>query len=281
MKTYEILVRDTVEEAKVRAREARRRARELAANIQSTLIILAAAAVLIAIVVMSWCAIMGNAAADVNPGQQAAPTAQTTAATIQTTAPTAEPVEEPVIDDLPGPLLETAPTLWAPEGGEPLTREQVIEALLGHGYLSDIVPMAYEYQDYMRTYCAKYGCPYPLALAVAEIESHFDMNATGLAGEVGIMQLNPGPGGSYHAEIEAATGLDPTTPEGNIAGGCYKLGLFMARYGDPATAVMAYRMGQAGADRALAAGVDPAEWSKGDMEAMERWESLINAWRGR
>ena len=55
----------------------------------------------------------------------------------------------------------------------------------------------------MRTYCHKYGCPYPLALAVAEVESNFDMDAVGMAGEVGIMQLNPGPGGSYHAEIEA------------------------------------------------------------------------------
>lgn len=35
----------------------------------------------------------------------------------------------------------------------------------------------------------------------------------GAAGEVGIMQLNPGPGGSYHAELTAATGRDPTTQE--------------------------------------------------------------------
>ena len=53
------------------------------------------------------------------------------------------------------------------------------------------------------------------------------------------MQLNPGPGGSYHAEIEAATGLDPTTPEGNIAGGCYKLGKYLAEYEDTAMVAMA------------------------------------------
>ena len=35
------------------------------------------------------------------------------------------------------------------------------------------VPMSYEYQDYMRTYCAEYKCPYPLALAVAETETNF------------------------------------------------------------------------------------------------------------
>ena len=140
--------------------------------------------------------------------------------------------------------------------------------------------MSWEYQDYMRTYCHKYGCPYPLALAVAEVESNFDMDAVGMAGEVGIMQLNPGPGGSYHAEIEAATGLDPTTPEGNIAGGCYRLGEFLARYEDPAMAVMAYRMGRAGADRAVEAGTDPMEWAAADMEGLERWEAAVNAWAG-
>jgi len=57
--------------------------------------------------------------------------------------------------------------------------------------------------------------------------------------------LNPGPDGSYLAEIEAATGIDPTTPESNIAGGCHKLSKFLERYGDPATAVMAYRTGRA------------------------------------
>lgn len=272
MKTYEILVRDTAEEARVKAREARRKAQERAANIQRMVIGFGLSAVAVAIVVMSGCAIMadGNQAAE-----DAQPTPKTSAQVIQTPAP-AVTLE---IDDMPGPLLETAPELWAIDG-VPLTREQTIEALLTHGYLSDAVPLAYEYQDFMRTYCAEYGCPYPLALAVAEVESHFDMDAVGAAGEVGIMQLNPGPGGSYHAELEAATGLDPTTPEGNIAGGCYKLGKFMAQYDDPAMAVMAYRMGQAGAEKALAAGVDPVEWAADDVEAMERWECTVNAWRG-
>lgn len=111
---------------------------------------------------------------------------------------------------------------------DPQETEKIEEALLAQGYFSLAVPMPYEWQDYMRTYCEEYGCPYPLALAVAQTESNFDMDAVGASGEVGIMQLNPGPGGSYHAEIQAATGLDPTTTSGNIAGGCYKLGLYLA-----------------------------------------------------
>ncbi len=275
MKTYEILIRDKVAEARIRAAEASRKARERAANIRSALLGVGIVAAAVAVVVMSGCAIRAASTANA----QAVKAEQTAQRTPAPTIPVIAPVEAVEIDDMEGPLLETAPALWAIDG-VPLTREQTIEALLTHGYLSDAVPLAYEYQDYMRTYCVKYGCPYPLALAVAEIESRFDMDVVGAAGEVGIMQLNPGPGGSYHAEIEAVTGIDPTTPEGNIAGGCYKLGKFLAQYDDPAMTVMAYRMGQTGAENALAAGVDPAEWAADDMEAMERWECAVNAWRG-
>ena len=140
--------------------------------------------------------------------------------------------------------------------------------------------MSYEYQDYMRTYCAEYKCPYPLALAVAETETNFDMEAVGAAGEVGIMQLNPGPSGSYHAELEEATGMDPATPSGNIAAGCYLLGKYMEDYGDPHKAAMAYNMGVSGARNAWEAGITSTEYSTAVVEAMERWEVTVNAWNG-
>lgn len=158
--------------------------------------------------------------------------------------------------------------------------EETVDPLLAAGYYSLAVPMSFEYQGYMRTYCAKYGCPYPLALAVAEQESTFDMGAVGKLGEVGIMQLNPGPGGSYHAELEQATGLDPTTPEGNIAGGCYLLGTYMQKYGDAAKTAMAYSMGETGARKAWADGTTSTAYSRAILEAMERWECTVNAWRG-
>ncbi len=163
---------------------------------------------------------------------------------------------------------------------DPQETEKIEEALLEQGYFSLAVPMPYEWQDYMRTYCEEYGCPYPLALAVAQTESNFDMDAVGASGEVGIMQLNPGPGGSYHAEIQAATGLDPTTASGNIAGGCYKLGLYLVKYGNVEKAAMAYNMGAQAAKSAWASGVTSTEYSKAVKEAMEAWECTVNAWGG-
>ena len=119
-----------------------------------------------------------------------------------------------------------------------------------------------------------------IALAVAQTESNFDMDAVGASGEVGIMQLNPGPGSSYHAEIQAATGLDPTTASGNIAGGCYKLGLYLAKYGSVEKAAMAYNMGEGGARSAWDSGITSTDYSKAVKEAMETWECTVNAWGG-
>lgn len=194
-----------------------------------------------------------------------------------------EPAAEPAAPEasaaiLPTELLFTAAAEEYME--DPQETEKIEEALLAQGYFSLAVPMPYEWQDYMRTYCEEYGCPYPLALAVAQTESNFDMDAVGASGEVGIMQLNPGLGGSYHAEIQAATGLDPTTASGNIAGGCYKLGLYLAKYGSVEKAAMAYNMGEGGARSAWDSGITSTDYSKAVKEAMETWECTVNAWGG-
>ena len=181
---------------------------------------------------------------------------------------------------LPTELLFTAAAAEEEYMEDPQETEKIEEALLAQGYFSLAVPMPYEWQDYMRTYCEEYGCPYPLALAVAQTESNFDMDAVDASGEVGIMQLNPGPGGSYHAEIQAATGLDPTTTSGNIAGGCYKLGLYLAKYGNVEKAAMAYNMGEGGARSAWDSGITSTDYSKAVKEAMETWECTVNAWGG-
>lgn len=168
-------------------------------------------------------------------------------------------------------------------GEEDAAEGQKIEAaLLRQGYLSDTVPLTYDLQDVMRTACEQYGCPYPLALAVADWETRggFDMDAVGTMGEVGIMQLNPGPGGSYHAELEKATGQDPTTPEGNIVCGVYLLGKYMGTYWDPTKAAMAYNMGEDNAQKAWNDGITSTEYTTAVIAAMERWEPKVSTWGG-
>ena len=94
------------------------------------------------------------------------------------------------------------------------------------------------------------------------------------------MQLNPGPENTYWINLEAETELDPTTPSGNIAAGCYLLGKHMQEYGDANKAAMAYNMGVSGAENAWAEGITSTDYSTAVVEAMERWEVTVNAWNG-
>lgn len=269
MKTYEIVVRDKLAEA----REARKMARERAASIRRNVLIASVAAVFVAamaaIVVITGITARANAAQGIQPAQTPEPTQP-----VETIPPVIALVDQ-------GDAWDFA-AMFRAAADDPEAAQRIGEALEANGYFSAAVPMPWEYQDYMRTYCRKYGCPYPLALAVADWETRgtFDMEASGPAGEVGIMQLNPGPGGSYHAEIEAATGLDPTTPEGNIAGGCYRLGQYLTRYEDTTMALMAYNMGAQGAREAWEAGIMSTEYTDAVLEALESWEAAVNAWAG-
>ena len=176
---------------------------------------------------------------------------------------------------LPEPVAVT-PVFNLEEAGEdPQEAEKIEAALLEQGYFSDAITLSYDLQDVMRTACEEYGCPYSLALAVAETESHFNMEAVGAAGEVGIMQLNPGPESTYWAALEADTQQDPTTPAGNIVCGVYLLGTHLINYEDTEKALMAYNMGPAGALQAWEDGITSTEYTEKVMEAMDRWEAVL------
>lgn len=184
------------------------------------------------------------------------------------TAQENEPEKEATAVD---PVVFVTPTI----GEDPMEAEKIEEALLAQGYLSDDVPLSYDLQDTMRTACEEYGCPYPLALAVAEVESNFDVEAVGAVGEVGVMQLNPGPENTYWINLQAETNQDPTTPAGNIVCGVYLLGTHLINYEDTEKALMAYNMGPAGALQAWEAGVTSTEYTEKVMEAANRWEAVL------
>ena len=162
------------------------------------------------------------------------------------------------------------------EGEDPLEAEKIEEALLESGYLSNVIPMEYDLQAILRAACDQYDVPYALALGVIQVESGFDRDALGRVGEVGMMQLNPGPGGAYHAALEAETGFDPTTPEGNLVCGTYMLGCALGKHGgDKTAALMAYNMGEAGAARARKNGVTGTMYTAAVLAAAEEWEDII------
>lgn len=216
------------------------------------------AALVVAVVIAAFTVILRTSA---NDNGDPADSAETVLAVAPETA-AAPYITEMVPLNQPASPAPAEPTA-EPEPSEPAP------------FLSDEIPLSYELQEFMQAECLRWGCPYALALAVVEVESHFNMDAIGAVGEVGIMQLNPGPGGAYHEELEATTGLDPTTPEGNISGGVYLLGSFMTAYDDPIKAVMAYNMGQSGAIKAWAAGTTTTIHAEKVMEAMIRWGHVL------
>ena len=197
-----------------------------------------------------------------------------------------EPAAEPAAPEasaapaaiLPTELLFTAAAEEYMEGLQ--ETEKIEEALLAQGYFSLAVPMPYEWQDYMRTYCEEYGCPYPLALAVAQTESNFDMDAVGASGEVGIMQLNPGPGGSYHAEIQAATGLDPHHHLREYRGRLLQAGPVSGQVWQRRKGRHGLQHGRGRRENAWAGGITSTNYSRTVKEAMETWECTVNAWGG-
>lgn len=135
------------------------------------------------------------------------------------------------------------------------------------------IPLEKSQKNWLITYCAEYGTDICLALAVMEIESDFDAEAVGAAGEVGMFQLLPGENDAYFAELEAATGYDPRTEAGNIACGCWKLAELEKKYGDIEKVAMAYNMGMTGAERAWDRGVTRTAYSMAVADAYQKWNN--------
>ena len=175
----------------------------------------------------------------------------------------AEGTDRPDASTTPVAVIRTPGVEDQAAGEDPMEAEKIEAALLEQGYFSDAIPLPYDLQDIMRTACEGYGCPYPLALAV------------GTAGEVGLMQLNPGPQNTYWVNLEAETGKDPTDTAGNIVCGVYLLGTHLANYEDAEKALMAYNMGPGGATQAWEAGTTSTGYTAKVMEAADRWAAVV------
>lgn len=172
---------------------------------------------------------------------------------------------------LPEPVLEsTTPT---PEATETLTATPAPteEPVL---WRDDIVTdgnlLAYDLQETMQAYCEEYGVPYALALAVADVESRFDPDATSGTNDYGLMQINKVNHGWFLEQ-----GIDPMTYTGNIEAGVMLLGDYLTAYGEPELAVMAYNCGPSGAQSLWASGTYSTEHSHKVMARFEYWTSIL------
>lgn len=142
-------------------------------------------------------------------------------------------------------------------GEDPNESQLIEEALVAQGYFNDEIPLIYELQDELRTACEAYGIPYPLALALIETESTFQVDAVNAdSGCYGLCQLNPR---YFPADL---------TPAQNIWAGMDYLAFCLERYGgDTEAALTAYNAGHDTGDKVYANKV---------MKNQEKWEEILN-----
>ena len=117
---------------------------------------------------------------------------------------------------------------------------------------------------------AQYDLPAGLIPAVCETESDFDPGCrTGSC--VGLMQIHS----AYAAAFARATGMESyslTDPEDNMRIGACLLADYLDRYeGDIHMALMCYNLGEAGALRKLASGIDQTSYSRKVVSRIEKW----------
>jgi hypothetical protein len=162
------------------------------------------------------------------------------------------------------PVEMTAPakiTVYIPHN------ENVRRCENGFVYLDEI-PLSDGWQCFTQEMCNKYGLDYPLVLGLMETESSFRDDAdSGWA--YGLCQI-----GYINEEELSALGMDIYTNEGNIEAGCYLLSDLMTRH-SVSESLMAYNMGEFGAEEFWAQGITESQYSRDVLAAAQRWEERL------
>lgn len=171
---------------------------------------------------------------------------------------------------LPEPVLESTATPEASVAPSPTPTPSPEAVLWRDDIVTDGNLLDYDLQMTMQACCEKYGVPYAMALAVADVESRFDPTATSGTNDYGLMQINQ----VNHGWL-LEQGIDPMTPEGNIEAGVLFLSDYLTAYGDPEMAVMAYNCGPGGAQKLWAAGTYHTEHSQKVMARFDYWTSVL------
>lgn len=120
---------------------------------------------------------------------------------------------------------------------------------------------------------AEYDLPAGLLLAVAEVESDFDPDCvTGRC--VGLMQIHSAYAGSF-ARAAGLESYDLRDPEDSLRIAGALLAEYLDTYqGDIHMALMCYNLGEAGALRKLAGGIDKTGYSRKVVGKIERWADV-------
>lgn len=134
------------------------------------------------------------------------------------------------------------------------------------------VPLSDSLQRYIYEICADKGVPVTLALAMIEHESGFNPGVVSSTNDYGLMQINA----INHEWLEEKyRTADFLNPYQNAFCGITIIGSYIEKYGDYGKALMAYNMGNYGAQKAWENGVTSTAYSTKILGLMDEYEEVL------
>lgn len=136
------------------------------------------------------------------------------------------------------------------------------------------IPLSDNLQRYITEIASDKNVPVPLVLAIIEHESGFDQDAISPTHDYGLMQINK----INHEHLEEEYRCDDLlNPYQNVFCGVSIIGSCLEKYeGDCTKALMAYNMGDYGAQKAWGNGINSTKYSESIINTMIEYENLQN-----
>lgn len=136
------------------------------------------------------------------------------------------------------------------------------------------VPLSDSLQRYIYEICADENVPVTLVMAMIEHESGFDPGAVSPTDDYGLMQINAVNHEWLKEEYRCA---DMMNPYQNVFCGISIISSYIDKYGELDKALMAYNMGNYGAQKAWKNGVTSIAYSEEILSLMKEYEEVSNA----
>lgn len=136
------------------------------------------------------------------------------------------------------------------------------------------VPLSDSLQRYIYEICADENVPVTLVMAMIEHESGVDPEAVSPTDDYGLMQINAVNHEWLKEEYRCA---DMMNPYQNVFCGISIISSYIDKYGELDKALMAYNMGNYGAQKAWKNGVTSIAYSEEILSLMKEYEEVSNA----
>ena len=134
------------------------------------------------------------------------------------------------------------------------------------------IPLSHSLQNYIYEVCADEEVPVTLVMAMIDHESKFNPEVVSKTDDYGLMQINKINHDQLAEEYRCA---DMTNPYQNVFCGVKIIGSFLKDYdNDYAKALMAYNMGDYGANKAWKNGIDSTDYTVSVLGLWEYYEEV-------